>query len=217
MDKLKILLSVKSNKQFYLDAVNGMGAVPIADYPPKIDTSCDGLILCGGGDIDPKYYNEPVDGSTYINAERDAVEFALLKAYIEAGKPVFGICRGFQLMNIYFGGSLHQDIPEAAQHSNHQEMDIAHEVTAEADSILGRLYGTSFRVNSSHHQAVKKLGDGLRATAWWDDRYVEGIEHTSLPVFGVQWHPERMCFTRKREDTVDGSKLFEHFMELCRK
>lgn len=217
MEKLRFLLSAKGKQQYYADAIAGVGAVAITEYPPKIDTGYDGLILCGGGDIDPKFYGEPVDGSKYIDEERDSLEFALLKAYVEAGKPVFGICRGFQVINVYFGGSMHQDIPESALHSAKEPPDASHSVTAAADSILGKLYGTSFRVNSSHHQAVKEIGKGLRPTAWWNDQYVEALEHESLPVFGVQWHPERMCFTKKREDTVDGVELFKYFVEFCKK
>lgn len=217
MEKLRFLLSVKGKQQYYAEAITGVGAVAVAEYPPRIDTGYDGLILCGGGDIDPKYYNEPVNGSKYIDEERDKIEFALLKAYVEAGKPVFGICRGFQVINVYFGGSMHQDIPESALHSSAEPPDASHTVTAVADSILGKLYGTTFRVNSSHHQAVKGLGKGLRPTAWWNDRYVEALEHESLPIFGVQWHPERMSFSKRREDTVDGAPLFEYFLRLCEK
>ena len=217
MEKLRFLLSVKSRQQYYVEAITNMGAEAITDYPPKIDTSYDGLILCGGGDIDPKYYDEPIDGSKYISAERDEVEFALLKAYVEAGKPVFGICRGYQVINVFFGGSMYQHIPEVDLHSADEGPNPSHEITAAADSILGRLYGTSFRVNSSHHQAVKRIGKGLRPTAWWNDQYVEALEHESLPIFGVQWHPERMSFSQRREDTVDGAPLFAYFVQLCKK
>ena len=215
MEKIRILLSGKSNLQYYEDAVNGVGAMADAQYLPRIDTGYDGLILCGGVDVDPGYYHQPVAGSVGMDDARDQVEFALLKAYIAAGKPVFGICRGFQLINIFFNGTLHQDIPESALHRNGKDFYITHPVTAVADSIVGTAYGTDFSVNSAHHQAVGVLGDGLRATAFWDHTYVEAFEHTTLPVFGVQWHPERMCFGQKRDDTVDGTELFEKFIALC--
>ena len=83
--------------------------------------------------------------------------------------------------------------------------------------MLGRLYGTDFAVNSYHHQAVKALGEGLRATAWWDDKYVEAVEHCSLPIFGVQWHPEQMCCSKARQDTADGLEIFKYFVELCKR
>lgn len=217
MDKVRILLSGKTNLPYYVDAVNGVGAEANARYLPDIDTSYDGLILCGGNDIDPAYYDQPMAGSVNIDRARDQAEFALTQAYIDAGKPVFGICRGFQLLNIFFGGSLHQNILESCLHTNKSDYYITHTVTAAANSIVGVAYGTSFCVNSSHHQAVKVLGKGLRATAVWEDKYVEAFEHETLPVFGVQWHPERMCFGQKRPDTVDGTEIFQKFIAMCKR
>lgn len=217
MEKIKLLLSGKTKMDFYVDAAQRLGAETYGGYLPDVDTSYDGLVLCGGGDVDPKYYKQPIDGSMDIDNARDEAEFALFKAYIDAGKPVFGICRGFQLINIYFGGSLYQDIPEANLHTRIKDVDSAHKVTADEDSVVGKLYGKEFSVNSSHHQALKDLGKGLKATAYWQDKYVEAVEHTELPILGVQWHPERTCFTMARKDTCDGSKLFEYFIGLCEK
>lgn len=216
MSKIKLLLSGNTNLQYYEDAVRAVGAEPFAKYLPEIDTGYDGLILCGGNDIDPSYYGEAMNGSVNIDKARDEVEFALLKAYVDAGKPVLGICRGYQLINVYFGGTLHQDIPEASLHTNKQDFYIAHLVSATPDSVLGKLYGTTFSVNSSHHQAVDRLGEGLCASAYWDGRYLEAYEHRTLPILGMQWHPERMCAGQKREDTVDGIEIFKHFIGLCR-
>ena len=128
-----------------------------------------------------------------------------------------GICRGHQLINVYFGGTLYQDLPEAVLHKKKNGDDNIHEVRAVSDSIPGRLYGKSFSTNSSHHQAVKKLGEGLRATAFWNEQYIEAVEHETLPVFGVQWHPERMCFKHERDDTVCGAGIFKYFIETCEK
>lgn len=212
MQKPRILLSGKAKLQFYADAVNGLGAEADAQYLPAIDTSYDGLILCGGSDVDPQYYGQALNGSVNIDKERDAVELALLEAYVKAGKPVMGICRGYQLINIFFGGTLEQHIAAADLHIQHDGVDSVHDVEAEKGSILAKLYGTAFSVNSSHHQAVQKLGAGLKATAFWNGM-TEAYEHESLPVIGVQWHPERMCFTQKRTDTVDGSLLIGYFLE----
>lgn len=217
MGKIRILLSGKTNLQYYIDAVNGVGAEADARYLPTIDTSYDGLILCGGDDIHPSRYGEEINGAVNIDSDRDEAEFALLKAYVDAGKPVLGICRGMQLINIFFGGSLHQDLPEACLHTNQTKFYLAHTVTAKADSILGEIYGTSFVVNSAHHQAIKQLGNGLCPTAFWQDKYIEAVEHMSLPIFGVQWHPERMCFGEKRADTIDGADTIRKFIEMCKK
>lgn len=217
MRKPRILLSGKLNPASYANAVNEAGGEADFHYLPPIDTGYDGLILCGGNDVDPKYYHEDLNGSVDIDEDRDSLEFALLKAYVEAGKPVMGICRGYQLINIFFGGTMYQHIPEAPIHTNGTDYYCVHDVTADPDSIVGRLYGTEFSVNSAHHQTVKELGEGLRATAWWQDKYVEAIEHDSLPILGVQWHPEKMCFALRRNDTVDGKEIFLHFLQLCKK
>ena len=216
MGKTRILLSCKQRADNYIKAVEAVGAEAVAEYLPKVDTGYDGLILCGGSDVDPKYYNEKIDGSVGIDAERDENEIALLSAYVKAGKPILGICRGHQIINIFFGGSLYQHIPEYDLHTRKDERDSAHKVTAVPDSIIASLYGTELSVNSAHHQAVKALGEGLRATAVWNDQYIEAIEHTSLPILGVQWHPERMCLDNAREDTVSGLSIFEYFVSICR-
>lgn len=212
----KILLSGASEHQNYVDAVRLLGAEVNAGYLPEVAPDCDGLILCGGSDIHPGRYGEEIDGSVDIDLARDEVEFALLEAYIKAGKPILGICRGHQLINVFFGGSLWQDIPEAALHTRKNGRDAAHTVNAIPDSVVGRLYGERFAVNSSHHQALKAVGKGLRVTARWEDSRIEAIEHETLPIIGVQWHPERMCFRHKREDTVCGEALLRYFIDLCR-
>ena len=213
----RILLSGKSNIQYYIDAVNAVGGEAIAKYLSEISTDYDGLILCGGNDIDPKYYHQEIGGAVNIDTQRDPVDFALLDAFVKAGKPVLGICRGHQLINVYFGGTLHQDLPEKALHTNGQDFYIAHGVTAKEGSIVHKLWGSSFAVNSAHHQAIDRLGQDLVATAYWQDQYIEAIEHQSLPIYGVQWHPERMCVTQRRDDTVNGLGFFEWFLNICKK
>lgn len=217
MRKMKILLSRGSSAENYLNALEGVGAEGVAKYLPEVDTNYDGLILCGGGDIDPKYYGEEINGSKGIDAERDSAEFALLKAFVEKGLPVLGICRGCQLINVYFGGSLYQHLQKADQHVSVNGADSVHKITATEGSVLNDLYGEAFAVNSSHHQAVKALGEGLRATAFWNGEYVEAHEHETLPIFSVQFHPERMCFAKSRTDTVNGADIFKHFIAVCEK
>lgn len=208
MSKIRILLSVpkNANPDNYINALNNAGAEAVPMYLPDVDTDYDGLLLTGGSDVNPGRYNEEIDGSIGIDIDRDAAEFAVLKAFVDVGKPIMGICRGHQITNVFFGGSLYQHLPESDLHRGDK---IIHEVTALENSIVGRLYGTSFLVNSTHHQAVKKLGEGLRATAFWKNKYVEAYEHTTLPVFGVQWHPERLC------NGQNGEKVFEYFVKLC--
>lgn len=215
MRKMRILVSGNRNLQNYVQAIEGVGAEATALYLPEADLSFDGLVLCGGNDIAPERYGQAVNGAENMDHERDAAEFALLRAYVDAGKPVLGICRGHQLINVFFGGTLYQHLPETSQHRASEDV-VIHEVSATEGSFLEKLYGEKFFTNSFHHQAIDKLGEGLSPAAIWDGRYIEAVEHSSLPVFGVQWHPERMCFGQRREDTVDGARLFEHFLTACR-
>lgn len=216
----RILLSTDNNPEsygFYVDAIHALGAEPTRMYCPSVSTDYDGLIVCGGVDVHPSRYGEEIDGAVNMDEERDAAEIALVEAFLKAGKPILGVCRGYQLLNVIFGGTLVQHLPNALEHSTALAgRDIIHDVTATPGSIAEKLYGTRFAVNSWHHQAVKRIGDGFKVTmrSAFDD-VIEGYEHESLPIFGVQWHPERMCCTRKREDTVDGIAIFEYFIRMC--
>ena len=166
--------------------------------------------------MDPSRYGEALDGATDIDQDRDASEFALARAFIEAGKPVFGICRGSQLLNVYFGGTLHQHMFNTVLHRSGTDIDREHEVEAVPNSVIEQLYGKRFVVNSVHHQAIKTLGTDLTVTHRSDDGIIEGFQHNSLPIFAVQWHPERLVDQRKRNHCVDGGKLFRYFIELCK-
>ena len=215
--KPKILLSINSKKENYINAVEKCGGIAVAQYCPELSTEYDGLVLCGGSDMDPKYFNEEIDGSVNIDANRDEAEIALAKAFAEKKKPIMGICRGCQLLNVVFGGSLYQDISNSNEHCSFSDYDLVHKISVDKGNFLYDMYGGEFFVNSFHHQAVKKLGDGFDIMGITpDNKTIEGIVHRELPVFGVQWHPERMCFDNKREDTVDGSLVFEYFIKLCK-
>ena len=216
MEKPKILLSAKGSKEVYMEAVELAGGVPVAVYCPAYSDEYDGLILCGGADVEPHHYGQPVNGSVAMEPERDAAEFRLIEAFLQAGKPVFGICRGCQILNVWFGGTLHQDIPTKARHRlDPQQPYLLHTVMAD-DPLLEGLYGREFVVNSCHHQAVDQLGKELRVTARCpEDQVVEAFTHESLPVFAVQWHPEKLSGSWLREGATDGIGLFEYFIRLC--
>ena len=211
--KPRILLSASKLPQPYIRILEAAGADVTSIYCPQVDTDYDGLVLCGGPDIDPSYYGEEMNGSEGIVAQRDTAEWALIKAFLEAGKPIFGVCRGAQILNVYFGGSLHQHLSNAVVHTPFvPEVYIPHKATALPGSMLANLYGTEFTINSHHHQAVKAVGKGLKITAWCDD-VVEAFEHETLPVYAVQFHPERMI----TEETVSGLPIFQHFVRQCKR
>lgn len=213
----RILLSVNKGKAWYEQAVEACGGIPTATYLPAIDLSYDGLILGGGNDVHPRYYGQEIDGAEDFDEMRDEREIALAKAYIKAGKPILGICRGGQLLNVVFGGTLIQHLACTDEHKVAGEEWHSHGVIAEKGSIFEKIYGKNFRVNSLHHQAVGEIGEGLKATLHAEGNgVVEGFEHWNLPIIGVQWHPEKMCLAAKRTDAADGIEIFRYFMTLCK-
>lgn len=197
-------------------AAGGLPVLTTEQCPEELAERMDGLLLSGGGDLAPEYFGEKTRfGNLRIDNVRDAFEIPLARAFLMRGKPVLGICRGIQLLNVVFGGTLYQDLP-AEKGVVHSGDTLIHEITSRRDSVLGRLFGERFPVNSLHHQAVRVLGKNLRETATSLDGIVEAFEHESLPVLGCQFHPERIsCLTGER-NTPDFLPLFQHFVALCR-
>jgi putative glutamine amidotransferase len=192
----------------YVDAVRRSNGRPVL-LPPGGDSAeasatvadLDGLILAGGDDVDPARYGAAAHPRTEApNRERDAWELALLEAALARGVPLLGVCRGFHLLNVIRGGTLHQHLPQVVGHEEHSGPDCEfgrHVVRVGPNGRLGRALaggGDAVLVDAPthHHQGVDQLGDGLVATAWTADGTVEGLEVTDSPVFavGVQWHPE---------------------------
>ena len=193
-----ILLPRPANFENYRLALTSLGALLTED-----PAAADALLLPGGGDVDPRRYGQEIDGSENIDPDRDARELALIDAFRGAGKPILGICRGHQLINVAFGGTLHQHIEG---HSRIDGRDRIH-ASRTLDPLLTRLYGERFPVNSAHHQSVDRLAPGFEAVQWADDGTVEAMRHRTLPIFSVQWHPERL-----REPT-DGWRLLGALLE----
>lgn len=217
MEKLYIQLSgAPGRADNYSAAIRGLGGEPLAGCCPEPDLRCAGLVLCGGGDIQCSLYSQEDRGSNPPDPDRDRAELELFHAFYETGKPILGICRGMQLINVALGGDLLQDLPpEQKRFHMGQKGDAVHPVAALENSILHRLYGPLFPVNSSHHQAVDRLGTGLQAAAWSESGFAEAVELPGYPLLGVQFHPERMCFGKRRLDTIDGAAIFSWFLALC--
>jgi putative glutamine amidotransferase len=193
----------------YVDAVAQAGGVP-AVLPPvaaSVETllsGLDGLLLSGGTDLHPSYYGEePHPELNETIPERDEFEMALLEGALGRRIPVFGICRGLQVINAALGGTLYQDLPSQLGGEvllGHRQVtpkwEPTHEVAVSAGSQVARILGSrEFKVNSYHHQAVKDLASGLVAVAHSPDGVVEAIEHRDLSerwLVGVQWHAEAM-------------------------
>ena len=207
---MKILLLASQNCENYINSVRACGAEAIVN---QYDLDCDGLVLCGGSDIHPSYYGEEINGSRDIDVERDKREIDVTKEFMQTGKPILGICRGHQLLNVLLGGALIQHLPNSSDHMQKNGIDSIHTVKANPRSMLFNLYGDYFFVNSSHHQAVNQLGTGLIPTAFSMDGVIEATEHVSKPYFTVQFHPERM----NTDKTESGIEIFKHFIDLCKK
>lgn len=210
----------------YVEAVIRAGAVPILLPTQLIENGeqllrlCDGLILSGGCDVDPRFYGEdPLPQMEPYQTERDRFEMHLLRQAMRSNQPILGICRGFQLMNVAFGGSLIQDLETQREHSIQHRQKVSraqasHSVRLEKGSRLERLFdaGDSIFVNSLHHQAVKTLAADLKAVAFAGDGVIEAAEHRQTErITGIQWHPESM--------TAAGDplmlRLFQNFVQQC--
>lgn len=209
----------------YIQAVRRVGGVPVIlpvglEAVEEVCERLDGLLLIGGEDVDPYLYGEePHRQLGKVLPERDESELALIKHMADQDKPVFGICRGYQLMNVAFGGTIYQDIyaqlsEDLLQHHQATDLDFAfHSIDIVDDSKLAEWAGTSeVRVNTLHHQAVKEVKAPLVVTAVAKDGVIEALESTAHRfVVGVQWHPEAMV---KRDDALS-LKLFEKFIEVA--
>ncbi len=193
----------------YTKALRHMGAEVLVTTDEYRAAECDALLLPGGGDVCPSLYGQEMNGSHEPDHALDAGEMRIIARFLALERPVFGICRGVQILNVVFGGTLLQDIPNHSRVA--PNVDHTH-MSHTDDPLLLQLYGTDFPVNSAHHQVVDRLGVGLQAIQWSDDGYVEALRHTSRPVWGVQWHPERTCFDFARPDVVDGSELLRVFL-----
>ena len=207
--------------EHYVEALRRAGAVPLVLTQPDAEDcetiikAVDGLLLTGGGDIDPHSYGRANEGlSRDIAPRSDATEIALIAAARQRRMPTLGICRGMQILNVALGGTMQQHVisedgPHTPEPNDYDAIKThGHDVTIDAGSRLGRLYGVTNRfVNSYHHQAIEDVAPPLTVVARAADGIVEAVEHDgSWDCLGVQWHPEK---------TMDGSDdvLFEAFVE----
>jgi putative glutamine amidotransferase len=210
----------------YVDAVRAGGGQPVLLPPGDEDPAAllgalDGVVLCGGGDIEPERFGASADHDAIYStcAERDAFELALVQECLRRETPTLAICRGMQILNVARGGDLHVHLPdvvgESVPHRVSREHHTRHPVRIDPDSRLANLLGAAaLTVASWHHQAIDRLGEGVRAVAWADDGTVEAIEVDAAPaVLAVQWHPELQV----AEPDGRQRRLFEELVRLARR
>jgi putative glutamine amidotransferase len=210
----------------YIHALEASGGAPLLlpytedpEVLSRFAEVCDGFCFTGGKDVDPKHYGEERHpGCEAIAPLRDALELVVFAAVYPTGKPILGICRGAQLINVAMGGTLYQDLPtqrpSAIAHRQSQpKTEPSHSVRILAGSPLFEQIGAErMQANSFHHQAIKTPGKGLEIWAVADDGVIEAV---GLPgeryLHAYQWHPERLC-----DGDADNRKIFERFVEACR-
>ncbi len=216
----------------YVHAIEHIGYHPVVSLHPTDVLNCDGLLLPGGGDITPAFFGKKNEGSHNIDTELDILQFQALDLALKKQMPILGICKGMQVINVGLGGTLIQDMPTAHFHK-YLGQDQEHETLVVADSPLFRYFQTHLSacigaaqacavrpmadhpniiVNSAHHQSVDILGDGLSVMQICPlDNCTEAIYHESLPIWGLQWHPERISHKSSR---IDGKQLIHDFFHL---
>lgn len=206
--------------EYYLDAVKRAGGRPALISGPDTDPAeavlepFDGLLVVGGGDVDPSKYGAKAHPKIYgTDPQRDEFEFGLVRAAIEADAPVLAICRGIQVLNVALGGTLVQHLPDAPGLISHGRPNepqpwVEHELKVSESSRVAQACGrVAFTARAAHHQAVDGVGEGLSAAAWTEDGVVEAVEGDRGWVVGVQWHPER---TAHEDETQQA--LFDAFV-----
>jgi putative glutamine amidotransferase len=204
----------------YFEGVISAGGIAVLLPPQPVDPdiassvldSLDGLVITGGYDLDPATYGQqPHPTTDQPRTARDAFEFALLRGALDRGLPVLGICRGAQVLNVAFGGTLHQHLPELLGHKGHRAgggVFTRLPVRTVAGTRLAALLGESAEGPCYHHQAIDKVGDGLVVSAWDRDGVVEAVEVAGDNfVLAVQWHPEQ---------SLDDLRLFTAIVDAAR-
>ncbi len=211
---------VESN---YCRALIRAGATPIMTAggdPGELAQIADAVLFTGGKDIEPQRYGESNTFNIVSDSELDEMVLSLFPAFPQAKKPIFGICRGIQTINVAMGGTLYQHVPGQVTLSAHKQVYedgiSRHMMHSVPGSFIDKLFGPEFETNSYHHQAVKVPGPGLKVAAMTDEGVIEAIEHETLPIAAVQWHPERMI-GEENTNLTDMMPLFRYFVSMCQK
>ena len=202
----------------YIKTIKEFDGKPMILAPGQSQSKIDGLMLTGGGDIHPKFYNDTWHPTLKnVDEDRDVFEIFICQTAISAKTPILGICRGIQIMAVTTGGTLYQDITSdyptmVSPQSRVNGVDAEHRISINKGSLLNEILGRRVtQVNSAHHQAIKEIGNIFKATAHTKEKVIEAIEHTdSQFALGVQYHPERMT-----QFPVHRRKLFEAFIQAA--
>ncbi|MFZ7133721.1 MAG: gamma-glutamyl-gamma-aminobutyrate hydrolase family protein [Eubacteriales bacterium] len=210
-------------EETYIQKIKNADAIPLLipvrpsleEDIPMIMKKLDGILFTGGMDLHPSFYGEePTIGLGEFDVVRDNLEITLAKYCITNDIPVFGICRGMQVLNVAAGGNLYQDIYTQTdtdiQHIQRTLENFAtHHIKLEKKTFLHKIFGDRGFVNSHHHQGVRNLGENFEVIAWSEDGLMEAMMHKNKKIIAVQWHPELM-------NTKEAQDLFKYFIECIR-
>ena len=209
MKKVLLIGVLKNDKPYiserYLNAIKKWGGTPVLEDINNIKNQIidtDALLVCGGGDLDPAFYGEERKYNLSIDKKVDWLEYLSVKSFFAMKKPILGICRGMQSVNVFLGGSLYQNIKNDKNICHDKEYHFANAVSG---SIFYNLFEKRFAVNSYHSQSIKKMSPFLVPTLYSDDKIIEGFESPNKKIIGCQFHPERMPY-------FDG--LFKYFLNI---
>ncbi len=196
--------------QNYEMALHKAGAKTVTTLSPALYKDCDALLLPGGGDITPAFFGQNNQGSKKIDTELDVVQFQALDYFLQQKKPILGICKGLQVLNVHFGGTICQHLPNASYHEWNvsDQFHYVYHIGVSRYDFFYQLYGTSAYVNSAHHQGIDVLGKNLVPLCQSKEGLIEAFMHSHLPIMAVQWHPERMPEEK-------GIELLSYFLSIC--
>lgn len=207
------IVGKKSDTLNYVRYVQSTSAIPVVTINPGDVCCCDALLLPGGGDITPAFFGEQNHGSRDIDTKLDILQLHAFDIALCRRIPVLGICKGMQIINVGLGGAIIQNLdPDALGRHQYDRGDKCHSAVNAENSWLRHLYGEKMTINSAHHQALGRLGRNLTAVQRCpEDGCIEAIAHETMPILGVQWHPERID---EQRTGITGEKVLAYFVSL---
>lgn len=193
----------------YDKAVSDVGAECVISENVADAKRCDALLLSGGGDVSPCLYGTARTNCKAVSLKRDISELYLIALFLRRNAPIMGVCRGLQILNVFFDGTLNQSIAHEEIHYD-KNKDVTHKITNSKKGFMRKLFGENLIVNSAHRQSVNKLGKGLIVCSKSSDNVIEAFEHNDEKVLAVQFHPERMGDINARARTC----IYDYFISM---